>query len=323
MSKPLPLALLAAIAFANLRAEAVASAAIKVQAKRVNPIAIDGSFGDWKDVPVQYLFKGPRVTAIAHDERYLYVHFRFSDLSLARLVLRTGAIVWINGEARHEASFGLRYRGTTALEKALKEQEGSSDEPPNGAPGGGPPVGGQRGDGSPEMGPKLDRAPLGALEILHLGAADKVVAGGAQPDGAAAACGMLDGAFAYELRVPLAELSPAAHLSGANPLSRIAIGFQMGGLTPAELKAMREHMRSGSGPPGGGLGGGPSGGVGGGPPGGFGGGLGGQGGRVPPGGGQPFAPEGRLQDIEIVWVDVELLDMKAPTPGDASAGRQP
>ena len=140
MSKPLPLALLAAIAFANLRAEAVASAAIKVQAKRVNPIAIDGSFGDWKDVPVQYLFKGPRVTAIAHDERYLYVHFRFSDLSLARLVLRTGAIVWINGEARHEASFGLRYRGTTALEKALKEQEGSSDEPPNGAPGGGPPV---------------------------------------------------------------------------------------------------------------------------------------------------------------------------------------
>ena len=81
-------------------------------------IVVDGAIGDWKDVPVQYFDKGPRVTAIAHDDRFLYVQFRFSDLALARRVLRTGAIVWVNGAGDHEASFGLRYRGSAAAEKA-------------------------------------------------------------------------------------------------------------------------------------------------------------------------------------------------------------
>ena len=105
-----------------------------------------------------------------------------------------------------------------------------------------------------------------------------------------------DGVFAYELRVPLAELGLAG-LAGAP--HTVAVGFQMGGVTPAERDAMRERMRSSGGPPGGG----------GGIPGGGGGGMPGGGGGMPgggPGGGPPGARESRARGSETVWVDVEL-----------------
>lgn len=327
-------AALALVAVLMLGVGTAATAAVKVKVGTVQPIAIDGSIADWKDVPLQYFEKGPRVTALAHDGRFLYVHFRFSDLALAKKVLRSGAIVWINGEGDDEASFGLRYRGSPELEQALREQEGPRDEMSAGPPGGGPP-----GDGSPE-GPPVDgasrgdrprgdpsfgkgrgvaRAPLGALEILHLGVVDEVVPGGIRDDGPAAACGMADGAFAFELRVPLAELSAAAQLGGVSPPTRIAIGFQMGGMTPSELKDMRERTGSEGGPAGGGrgggFGGGPGGGSGGGPSGGFGGGPGGggPGGGGPPGGGRPQGRDGGMSETEITWVKAELLDLKAST----------
>lgn len=310
---------LAVVAGVVLGATTPAGAAVKVKVGRVQPIAIDGRIADWKDVPLQYFEKGPRVTAIAHDGRFLYVHFRFSDLGLAKRVLHSGAIVWVNGEGDHEASFGLRYRGTREIEAALRETEGPRDEMPAGPPGGGPPEGAApdgapgrapRGDHTSSKGPGIERPPLGALEILHLGVVDEVITSGAKDDGAAAACGMADGAFAFELRVPLTELSPAAQLGGVSPPTRIAIGFQMGGMTPAELKGMREHVDAEGGhQQGGGFGGGPGGGPGGGSSGGFGGGPGGGG---HPGGGRPPGRADGTADTEITWVNVELLDLQAP-----------
>ncbi|MGV8042403.1 MAG: hypothetical protein AB2L07_20940 [Thermoanaerobaculaceae bacterium] len=321
-------ALAVVIAFAAVGTAVLAGSRVKVRAGRVAPITVDGAIDDWKDVPLQYFEKGPRVTAIAHDGRYLYVHFRYSDLALARRVLRSGAIVWINGEGEHEESFGLRYRGSMELEETLRTMEGPPDEAPAAAPPGEPPSdspfgGDRRGEvrrrgRPPGGGAGLERPPLGSLEVLHVGEVDEVIASGSKPDGFAAACGMADGAFAYELRVPLGELSSAAKLGGVPPPSKIAIGFQMGGMTPAERQAMREHLGSGGGPGeggmGGGPGGGPSGGFGGGPPGGgFGGGRGGPGGGGPPGGGS-FGREVRSQDTETVWVDIELVGLEIPTP---------
>ena len=81
---------------------ATGGTAAKVKAIKVNPITVDGNITDWAGVPTFYLQEGPRVTAIAHDERFLYVHFRFSDAKLARQLLMTGAIVWVNGDGKHE-----------------------------------------------------------------------------------------------------------------------------------------------------------------------------------------------------------------------------
>ena len=286
-----------------LAVASAAGAATAIKAAKMQTIVVDGVVGDWEGVPVQYFDKGPRVTAIAHDDRFLYVQFRFSDLALARRVLRTGAIVWVNGAGDHEASFGLRYRGSAAAEKALMAAgtdggtqpagmtppPAGQSTPPGDAPGGGAPPSGR----GPEP---AGRAPLGAVEVLRLGVVDEVIDSGTAPDGAAAACGVADGVFAYELRIPLAELALAG-VAGA-PLT-VAVGFQMGGMTPAERDAMRERMRSSGGPPGGG--GGMPGGGGGGMPGGGGGMRGGG-----PGGGPSGGRESRARSSETVWVDVEL-----------------
>lgn len=307
-----PATLMPITAAIALAVASAAGAATAVKAARVQSIVVDGAVGDWEGVPVQYFDKGPRVTAIAHDDRFLYVQFRFSDLALARRVLRTGAIVWVNGAGDHEASFGLRYRGSAAAEKALMTSGTDGGSQPGGMPpppdGQSAPPGGPSGGGAPPAarGPEVaGRAPLGAVEVLRLGVVDEVIDSGAAPDGAAAACGVADGVFAYELRIPLAELALAG-VAGA-PIT-VAVGFQMGGMTPAERDAMRDRMHSSGGPPGGG----------GGMPGGGGGGMPGGGGGMPgggmpgggPGGGPPGGRESRARGSETVWVDVDLAGVE-------------
>jgi len=291
--------LVVAAALGLVAASALAGTAVAVG--KVAAITVDGDLADWKGVPVQYLESGPRITAVARDDRFLYVHFRFSDLGLARRVLRSGAIVWFDGVGTHATGFGLRYRGTEAAQQALREMEGAAGDVRLAGPGSGPPPGGGSGDR-----PRLERAPLGALEVLRDGAVDEVIASGSAPDGPAAACRVADGVFAYEFRVPLTALAPRAGSAKPNPARTIAVGFQMGGLLQAEGEAMRE--RSGrSGPPSG------EGAPRGGSPGGFGGGRGGMGGP-PDGGGRGGSFGGGMRDNGPVWLDLELAAGAAAPP---------
>ncbi|MFZ5788874.1 MAG: hypothetical protein ACOY3Y_20735, partial [Acidobacteriota bacterium] len=207
-------------------------------------IAVDGDPADWKDVPLRYLESGPRVTAVARDDTFLYVHFRFSDLDLARRVTRTGAIVWFGVSGEHGQDLGLRFRGSEIARRALREMDGApgaSARPPSERAGPAGPPGG----GLPE------RAKLGALEVLRAGAVEEVIESGARPNGPAAACGVADGVFAYEFRIPLAELAGSSDGSTPAWAGPLAVGFQMGGLTRTEREAMRERFRSGGGPVGG------------------------------------------------------------------------
>jgi hypothetical protein len=327
------LVLLTSVAAITALPDAAGAAKAKMTAARVPAIAVDGAVGDWKDVPVKYLESGPRITAVARDERYLYVQFRFSDLALAHRVLRSGAIVWVDAEAGHDESYGLRYRGTEAVAKALAEAEqagaaptdrpqGASPDAAAGAPSGGPPPAGAPRDGArtgvpPGGDPGPQHPPLGALEVLRFGVVDQVIASGAEADGPAAACAAADGVFAYELRVPLAELSHGGVSTGAGATAgetpaTVSVGFQMGGMTKAEREAMRDRMSSSGGPPGGGgppargsSGGGHGGPPGGGYPGGGGGGFGG------PGGGPPGGGERGGRGSETVWVEVNLAGAAA------------
>ena len=311
-----------------------AEARTRVQAFAVAPVTVDGNLADWKGVPIEYLENGPRVTAIAHDDRFLYVTFRFSDLDLARRVLSTGAIVWIDGTDKHDQDFGLRYRGNQTLVEALDAMEGGQtggsgrqSGPPPGMPE--PPPGMRETGGPPTGEPGPQRVALGALEVLRSGVSDEVIPGGVEPAGPAAACAVTDGVFIYELRIPLVEVwTPAAAGGEPNP-AKIAVGFQMGGMTEAEREAMSKRMRSeargreggapggyGAGPavpPGGGyggFGGGAPGGFGSGPPEGFGGGRGGR------GGGPSGDPGSGIMQNQTVWVDVELIPTP-PTPGQS------
>jgi hypothetical protein len=317
------------LAGAALLVGSATTLAATLKAGTISAVAVDGDVGDWSGVPVTYLENGPRVTAIAHDDRFLYLYFHFSDVELARRVLHSGAIIWLNPEDKHKADFGVRYRGTEAELKALREiEQGNGGAPqPGGAPPptapqqGAPPRGEPpRGEPPPERPPQEGppagdpdgatrrpaRAPLGALEVIHKGAADTVIPGGAKPDGAAAACRFADGVFTYELRIPLADAGETA--ATAAPGKRVvAVGFQMGGPTPAERDAMHERA-----PDGGSAGGGPGGG---GHSGGWGGGFGGHGGHGGYGGehGHGGDPEGfdGARSMAPVWLDVDLVDTAA------------
>lgn len=264
---------------------AAAPGARSAQVPVVRGIDVDGDPADWTEVPLLYLEGGPRITAVARDASFLYVHFRFSDLEVARRVMRTGAIVWFGVAGAHEQDLGLRFRSTEAARRALREMEGESGaaprQPREGARPAGPPGGGMPG-----------RAPLGGLEVLRAGAVAEVIESGTRPGGPAAACRVADGTFVYEFRIPLAELGggTSQEPGWAGPL---AVGFQMAGLTKAEREAMRERFRSGGGPQGG-----PGGGMPGGrPPGG-----------APPGGRPPAGeiPGGGARNFEPVWVDLVL-----------------
>jgi hypothetical protein len=290
---------LAAAVF-TLCAAADAPCAQSVQVPVVRGIAVDGDPADWKDVPVSYLDSGPRITAVARDERFLYVHFRFSDLELARRVMRTGAIVWFGISGVHEQDLGLRFRGTEAARRALREMEGESGAAPR-RPGEGAGPAGPAGGGMPE------RAKLGALEVLRAGAVDEVIESGARPDGPAAACRVAGGAFVYEFRIPLAELGTASPRSAPGWAGPLAVGFQMAGLTRAEREALRARFRSGGGAPGGPGGEAPAG--------------------PPPGGAPRGAPPpagagrgGDARNFEPAWLDLVLNAGVGQTAGSKSPG---
>ena len=100
-----------------------------MRAQKVASIAVDGSLTDWKDVAVQPLGNTATIAAIAQDERFLYVNFAFTDLTLARRILRSGTIVWFNATGKHEPDLGLRYRGTDDLQKAYEALLEAAPEP--------------------------------------------------------------------------------------------------------------------------------------------------------------------------------------------------
>ncbi len=214
-----------------------ARAAEPMRVQSVSGITIDGDLGDWKNVAIQPLESGTVLAAIAQDDRFLYVNFSFGDLALARRVLRSGAIVWVNATGKHEADIGLRYRGTDELQKAFEALQEAAPEPtpaPNGRARGAWSGGGGRGQ----------RQPLGVLEVLHHAVSDTVIANGTTPDNAAAACKMVDGTFAYEFRIPFSELAAPAAGAPTGPERAIAVGIQMSGRTPAERAAASGRWRT-------------------------------------------------------------------------------
>jgi hypothetical protein len=202
-----------------------------VRAQNVAGITIDGNLADWKDVAIQPLENGLTIAAIAQDDRFLYVNFTFTDLALARRVLRTGAIVWVNAAGKHEPDLGLRYRGTDDLQKTYEMMQEAAGETAAAQPA----TAARSGWGG--GGSSRQRQPLGVLEVLHHAVADTVIANGKTPDDASAACNVVDGTFVYEFRILLSELSAPAPAAPAGPERTIAVGIQMSGRTPADRAA--------------------------------------------------------------------------------------
>ena len=231
-----------AVAFAVAGGAALAGS---TPTSRVAAVTVDGDVADWKDVPAQTSEAEPKVTAVAQDAAFLYAFFSFSDLDLARRVLRTGAIVWVNTGGKHTEGYGLRFRGTEAMQKAVDEadQKARTAATQAAAPQAAT-AAGEQADTAPARNRQAGtaRAPLGTLEVLHGGAVNELINVGARENGPAAACRFAGDTAVYEFRIPLAEIGlPPA--TGAEAAERtIAVGFQMSGRTQADRQAARTRQ---------------------------------------------------------------------------------
>jgi hypothetical protein len=237
-------------------AGAVTATAESKPAMKVSAMAVDGATGDWGAVAMQESETEPKLTAVAQDGAFLYATFSTRDLDAARRVVRSGAILWVNVRGAHSEAYGLRYRGTEAVQAAVNdayraqqaaEQAQADAAPSTGAEGSAAPSGsaqaaagqdGQRRRRSAQEG--TQRAPLGTLEVLKDGAVIELLNNGARDGGPAAACAYAGGVAVYEFRVPLAESGIPADSERA-----IAVGFQIGGRTQAERDAAASRQTAG------------------------------------------------------------------------------
>lgn len=254
------------------------------------PIAIDGAFEDWQGVPMQFFKDEDAVIGMCTDSNNLYIHFRTRSQQWARLIKRGGITVYLSGDGQEDKSFYVRYTDGPELSNLPSPQHG--DDSVNGKQSVErpmPPMGDRRGDFEGM------RVPMDSARRFMCYQKDVIVEKPIPPDGTegpAAAHGVWQGSYSYELSIPLQKSRVLYYGVPAGDGARILVG-----LVWANTDQNREgrDMR----PPGGGVIAGRGGGPGGGPPGSMGG-SGMPGG--PTGGQRPESPE-----KQEIWIKTRVV----------------
>ena len=248
-------------------------------------IVVDGDAPDWEGVELHYFEEGIRTVGVTHDADHLYVMWRFGDERLARRVLARGVTVWVNGDGKKKEIVGIRYPGSKLIVEALPPLE--SEQLPSGIDEG------QAG----RMRHEFTVCDPGVVTIFD--GEVEIDLPEENENGPVAASAIHDGVFVYEMRIPFTTIGGEVASEAATDQRKVAVGLQVGGLSPAEQEAMQEKMREKR------LGDGMGGGMGGGMSGRGGGGMG-----PGMGGGRPGGPSGgrtRMGDQEIEWLKIKLL----------------
>jgi len=181
------------------------------------PIVVDGSSAEWKELPRVFLSESVQILSVAHDSENVYVMFRFGDLWLAERIAAHGVTLWVDAEKTESKRFGIRYSGSLEVIAGIHESGGgerpfSSDPKP------------------------------GNLVILRNG--EREVRPGQQPGGAKAASGIRDGGYCYEFAVPISSIPGFAAARTELPKT-IFLGIEIGGM--AALAENRNGDRAGGG----------------------------------------------------------------------------
>jgi len=212
--------------------------------RKATTIAVDGKSTDWEKLSLNYLEEEKIVTGYAHDDSLLYIMYRFNDRLLARKIQMRGAILWLDPTGDEEKYWGIRYR---------REFTGQSMRP------------------EPEPVEQNKEIVFDGIYTIVRGE-NKLSSDLAYYPDVKAAAGGEQGVYAFEFAIPLKtqihEGLPLMEAEQAN----IAVGIEIGGITPEEQQKMKSNMGHGGGRPGGGRRGG---GMSGGGPGGMKGGRGG------------------------------------------------
>jgi uncharacterized membrane protein YgcG len=201
----------------------------------VAPPAIDGVSGDWagasflteKGVKVDYAFM--------NDGSHLYVFLAFKDPKYLSNIETTGINVYFNTEGKKKTDQGLRfYKRRVTGDEVIAIME-------------------KRGEPLTDQ----DRASLQGQKIFYLYdwqpiAKDKeavvLASSGTRPDYPVFKGKMIENAWTYEFKIPLANNETQPLGIGAGAGQTIKIGFEWGGLTE-EMKKAAAARRGGRGNP--------------------------------------------------------------------------
>jgi hypothetical protein len=173
-------------------------------------VVIDGSMTDWDRLT--RTGDGPAVAA-RNDGNTLYLAIGSSDPTV-RVQLATGLIIWIDGTARRQQTFGLRLEGL-----APRSLTGPTSTTANL--------------------PDRVLTPLDEFDLLGPARLQRRLIDTPAPLGFALASGVEHDTIVYELKVPLARTEATPHAVGAKPGATLSLGIE----TPPDLQRIRERRR--------------------------------------------------------------------------------
>lgn len=246
------------------------------------PVQIDGQMTDWTGLPTTYFEDSAVQLGLCNDSDRLYILFRFSNQTWARMIRMSGLTLWLDNSGEKKKAFGVRYTGGSSFSEL--QNPGMAGE------------GGFWDRLTPEQKERLEQRAVKADQITIVGTKDKpevaLPADGSR--GPAVAFADLKGIYTYEFSIPLQKSDLATYGINSQTGQAVSLGLEWG-LSDEDRKRMMEEM--------GGRGGmGPGGGMGGGPP------VGGMGGRGR--GGGPGGPGGmsppQMPKKQEIWVKTVL-----------------
>jgi hypothetical protein len=211
-------------------------------------INIDGDNNEWAKCAT-YLEDEGFAVGVMNDADYLYISVSTADREIQRQVMMSGMTVWLDVTNDKSKDFGIRFplgmRETDMRERMKQLQDG--DDPPDRA---------EMQKQFEQQITEMDQFEMigpheGNIRLMHAMDSETI----------AVKLGVINGAFVYELRVPLREHEDYLYGLGVSPGTAIGVGLDS---PEIDMGDMRVEMGSTGGGRGGGMGGGGRGGGGGG-----------------------------------------------------------
>ncbi len=245
------------------------------------PPTIDGDGDEWRDIAFNYFDDDQTAIAVSNDSSAIYLMIISKNEATIMQLERAGVVVWLNGDGKKKRDYGLRYR---AGRLSTTERKMPADFPMG------------AGMEEPREKMKEEQARLRKL-ITVIEKKSNIEISARGNDGPAAAATFGKDIYAVEFKIPILDEADSGYGLKPKLESSTMLGVEIGYLSDADKKRMKEQMRPPDGEgPGGGMGGPP-------PGGGMGGGMGSGGG---PGGGHGRPGGMREMSKKEFWLKFDL-----------------
>jgi len=211
---------------------------------KTHEIVIDGNDEDWSDAKY-YIKKHDIVFGVMNDNDFLYLCFYPTTSELTRQVLSQGLTLWINNDAKRKKNYGIRFPlgMQNLMNQQMPEENGNQSRKSDR----------KSGKVDPKMMDRMVKSISKELEIISQGKDQKEVIKFADLNGVEIGIAFEKELFTYELKIPLADNPDFTVSIGADPTSKIALGFEV---PEPDKEAMKEKDGMGDRPSGGRSGGG-------------------------------------------------------------------